>query len=199
MKKLILLLILLFFCVSATLPKQAILLAGQSNMAKSANNIIALMPDYRIINCSVGATSITTWQKGEVQYDNCLALVKRFQADGYIIKGIFWYQGEQDTKERIIASQWKSLFYAFVNDFRTDIGVRAPVIFAQLGAMPVMGREYWANVKYQQRISASDNRQLYMITTSDIHPYCPTLAVHFCEDGYKIIASRFVDRFEEIR
>lgn len=199
MKKLILILLLLVFCTGATPPKQAIVLAGQSNMGKSAENIRLLMTDYLVINCAVGGTSITTWQPGEVQYENCLAKVKNIQNDGYIIKGIFWYQGERDTPNYEIARRWKRLFYRFVNNFRRDTDTNAPVVFAQLGPKPTQpGRIYWQRIKNMQRLSADDNKMLYMITTSDIKPYCPMDAVHFCADGYIEISHRFMDKFMEV-
>lgn len=199
MKKYILLVLLLMFCIASTSPKQAIILAGQSNMGKSAENISLLMPDYLVINCAVGGSSITTWQKGQIQYENCLTKVLNIQEDGYVIEGIFFYQGERDSGNYDVARLWKLYFYRFVNNFRVDIGIQAPIVFAQLGVKPLQdGRLYWSTIKNLQRLSESEDKEIHMIYTGDIKPYCPVSAVHFCPDGYVEIANRFTNRFEEV-
>lgn len=196
--KLFVITILLVFCIAATPQKKAIILAGQSNMGKSAAEIRERMPDYKIINCSVGGSSITSWQRNQENYDHCLKMVKAVQRDGYVISAMFFFQGEKDTVSYNTSRLWKRLFYSFVFNFRKDAGVRVPVIFAQLGKK-VEGHRQWNRVQNLQRLSANDSKQLYMITTDDIVPYCPAQGPHFCPEGYTEIAQRFVDKFNAVK
>lgn len=201
MKKYILLkTLLLMLCLASISEKKAIILAGQSNMGKAAENIRLLMPDYWVINCAVGGTSILTWQPGQDQYNNCLEVTQSAQENGYAIEGIFFYQGERDSPNPEISRSWKRLFYRFVNHFRKDIGINAPVVFAQLGSKPIQdGRRYWNVIKNMQRLSVSETKGLFIIETEDIKPYCPIDGVHFCPEGYAEIAQRFVDEFYVVK
>ena len=193
---LILIIIFTFSSLALSIPKQAIILTGQSNMGKSAMFIRELMPNHRIVNCSVGGSSITEWQKGEYNYEKCLQIVQILQRDGYKIAGIFFFQGERDSHSPLIAIRWKWFFYKFVNNFRSDISERKiPIIFAQLGKKAPIQPGTWGIVQFQQRRSQSSEMNLYMIKTNDIEPYCQELSPHFCPEAYPIIAQRFVDEF----
>lgn len=139
------------------------------------------------------------WQKGEILFERCVDKVRELQGQGYVFRAIFWYQGERDSPNPVIAYRWKQLFYRIINNFKRDTGIKnVPIILAQLGRKPLQdGRAYWHVIQTQQRLAVQRDN-FYLIQTRDIRPYCPYDGVHFCPEGYSEIAQRFISRFEEV-
>ena len=188
MKKLILLTTLLLLAFQSLPP--VVVVSGQSNALQSYPYIS--LAGYDIINCAVGGTSVTKWQRGQVPYENCLDLVA-----GRDIAGILHFQGERDSRNANVYLQWTDLTLQFFNHFREDTnsqGVR--IVYARLGLLPTdVNRPYWNKIKNQQNKLPDFDSTLYMINTSDINPYCPIEGPHWCPEGYQAIADRFEYRF----
>jgi len=193
--------LLLFFFVifiphqiSNAVEKAVIVLTGQSNMARSASNITALLPQYDVINCSKGGTSVTQWQRGNALYEECLGKV-----EGRNIAGIMHFQGERDSYDPIVYSQWSALTLQFFDDFREDTNSSGvTIVYAQLGTPPTdRDRPYWRNIQSQQAYLYLSDPTLRLIRTYNITPYCPETGPHWCSAGYVTIAQRFVSKFLE--
>lgn len=184
-----------------------IILTGQSNMVRSADAIKALMPGYTVVDCSVGGTSVTQWQRGDLIYDECLARIKAEIAQGGVVAGIMHFQGEADTGagDYDAAIQWDVLAYRFVNNIRLDVGGTAkkvPFVYAQLGRKPtdLPERPYWHLVRAKQVELTEEHpaSNLRMVATWNLEPHCPEGGVHWCAEVYPVIAQRFVDKFYEV-
>ena len=117
------------------------------------------------------------------------------------ISAIFFYQGETDSSSMNVASNWKTLFYRFANNFSFDIGNKdIPFIYAQLGKGLFVPKRYWGRISNMQRLIQLEHPEKYhMIYTKDITPYCPENSPHFCPDGYREIARRFVEKYNELQ
>lgn len=180
--------------ISNAVEKAVIVLTGQSNMARSASNITALMPGYDVINCSKGGTSVTQWQRGNALYEDCVAKVQ-----GRNVVGIMHFQGERDSYDPVVYSQWSALTLQFFDNFREDIGADGvTVVYAQLGTPPTdRDRPYWQNIQSQQAHLYESDATLRLIRTYTITPYCPATGPHWCSAGYVTIAQKFVSKFLE--
>ena len=178
--------------VSFVETKQAFVTTGQSNMKGTEPYLKYFLRDYLIITCSVGKTSVLEWQKGTPNYENCLGKVGTAKINGYEIIGMFHYQGEKDTKIQTTSRSWDVLTMRFFDDFRHDIGAsNIRVVYAQLGyPIAAMDVPYWNRVMIKQTNLRSLDPTLRMIVTKDITPYCRN--IHWCPDGYKEIAKRFI-------
>lgn len=79
----------------------------------------SLISDYEIpigwIPATYGATSITSWQKGQVNYDRAIQLVEQATDGANKIKGVLWHQGEQD------GGQTESWYYSRLNNLITSL------------------------------------------------------------------------------
>jgi len=159
-----------------------------------------LLADYTLVCCAIGGTGIDEWQKDGVLYSQCLAAIEQA---GNPVTAIFHFQGERETANRKRAHAWLSLTKTFVRSLRRDIAIwnagnqrEVQFIYAQLGSYPGdFDRPYWryiqnAGAKLQTRIPNA-----HMIQTFDITPYCDK--PHWCEAGYREIASRYFYKFME--
>lgn len=173
-----------------------IILTGQSNMVLSADAIAARMPGYTVVDCSVGGSSVTRWQRGDLIYDRCVAAVRAEIVRGGVVVGIMHFQGERDTYSTV-AFRWKTLTLRFFRDIRRDIGAPAiPIVYAQIGKKPTdKPRPYWYRIQRSATELQIGHPNLYMITTSDLEPHCPSGGVHWCPEVYPKIAGRFVTMF----
>lgn len=170
--------------------KTIIIVVGQSNATGAYPYLQELAVNNIVVNCAVGGTSITQWQRGEPYYEQCVRIIKRYMERGRMVEWIFFMQGEKDTLDRDTAYAWLELFYSFENSFREDLGIDAPLIVAQIGSLPILNNHpYWAVVKNQQANIPN------VFSTTDIKPYCPPEGVHFCDAGHAEIAERAIETF----
>lgn len=172
--------------------KPVIVLTGQSNMMRSYDQVVLQMPDYEIINCAVGGTSITQWQRGMDVYENCVSIVR-----GKNVVGVFHFQGEHEAGNPDTYNLWSSLTLKFFRTFLVDIASPdATIVYAQLGSLPT-NREYpyWSNIQNQQDRFNEFHPEYPMVITNDIVPYCPVSGPHWCEEGYTRIAKRFIRKY----
>jgi len=174
-----------------------IVLTGQSNMVRSAPHIAALLPDYTVINCAVGGTSVTPWQKGEAVYEKCVAKVLPEIRNGGQVAGILHFQGEADAQEYEVARRWHTLTQQFLLTLRADLDApTALFVYGKLGKRPLAaGYPHWYIVNIKQEKLLADHPEYRMIYTSDLEPHCPPEGVHWCDDVYPVLAGRFVEAF----
>jgi len=189
----------LFFCV-IFLPHQfekaIIVLTGQSNMARSAPYITKAMPEYTVVNCAKGGTSVAQWQRGAAVYQNCVTKLQ-----GRKVVAIFHFQGERDSYDEVVAPQWTMLTQQFFDDFREDTNSPgAKIVFAQLGTPPTdRERPYWRSIQSQQANLERNDPTITMVRTYNITPYCPIEGPHWCGAGYIEISKLFVNNLRKLK
>lgn len=171
-----------------------VIVTGQSNGKGTGKALAKLLPNYTIINCAVGGSSVLEWQKGETNYNNCLAEVLSALENGATLRGLFHAQGEHETNTEEKASQWKTLTRKFIKNFLAQISHNnLPVAFAQLGPVPYLERPYWEYLQRQQNKLSVENPEFKMVVTKDIKPYTPANGLHWSQTNYSIIAKRVIN------
>jgi len=89
----------------------------------------------------------------------------------YAIKGVLWYQGENDVHH---ASLYSSLFKTLITEWRKIWGHDIPFIFAQLapfGEWLALDGKLFPEIRMQQEIISKTVPDCYMISTSDVGMY----------------------------
>ncbi|KAK4352118.1 hypothetical protein RND71_027636 [Anisodus tanguticus] len=89
-----------------------------------ANAILKKDPNFGVIGlvpCSKSGTGIHAWLRGNLPYDQLLARTKVALRDGGTIRGLLWYHGESDSKDKYTARCYKSKFIKFIQDIRADL------------------------------------------------------------------------------
>uniref|UniRef100_A0A5B7C9U5 Sialate O-acetylesterase domain-containing protein n=1 Tax=Davidia involucrata TaxID=16924 RepID=A0A5B7C9U5_DAVIN len=74
-----------------------------------------------LVPCAVGGTGISKWSRGTSLYNDLVRRAEVALLDGGTIRGILWYQGENDTISRIDADLYKQRLEKFFLDLRTDL------------------------------------------------------------------------------
>lgn len=173
---------------------EAIVVTGQSNAKGTGHKLIQVMPNHLIINTAEGGTSIEEWGKGTALYNRAVQQVFECLRSGNRIVGMFHFQGEGNTNSIKKAKNYKKATVEFFNKFRLQCGLtNVPLVFAQLGLKPTSAfpeYTYWEFIQSQQRNISHQFPTYKMIKTYDINPYCPANGVHWCEEGYTLIANR---------
>jgi hypothetical protein len=180
--------------------------AGFSPALSFASAILERHPEMLIglIPCAMDDTTIQDWQRNpseQTLYGSCLKRARTASTMG-TISGILFFQGESDALDQkknpgIILSpnQWADKFFAFVADWRNDLGQpELPVVFAQIGNNTRPNRyPKWEVVQEQQ----SSVRMTFckMITTNDL---ALKDTVHFTTESYQVIGKRFAEAYLEI-
>ena len=86
----------------------------------------------------------------------------------YAIKGVLWYQGENDVHH---ASLYSRLFETLITEWRKIWGQDIPFIFAQLapfGEWLALDGKLFPEIRMQQEIISKTVPNCYMISTSDV-------------------------------
>lgn len=142
-----------------------VLAMGQSNMlgvpgGNPAVGFQSVYPNLRVINCSVGGTSIAQWPIQGQYFLDCLAAV----GHDHVI-AILWYQGESDAYNGM--TDWDLRFTGLVRAWRGLLGP-VPVVYAQLAtADPAFGwYNTWGLIKSQQASINLDNTAI--VITEDL-------------------------------
>lgn len=91
-------------------------------------------PSYLAENGANGSMSGGLYRKFIEQVKISVA---EYEAHGYTvqIKGVFWMQGESDSKQSGITSKYPKLFEYLVNDMRKDLGA---IVETDLSALPIV-------------------------------------------------------------
>ncbi len=143
------------------------------------------------INCSVGGTAVSEWQKTAPQgyYQACLAA-----AVGHNIDGILWEQGEAEAEQGdpAICDAWTGLFTTMINSFRADIGnPRAVVLYTRLGqasGLPNTQEERQA----QEAVHIQYGRMV------DLDSIKVPLGLHYNPEDYPKIAQLYASTYYEL-
>lgn len=189
--------------IKNTVPEYVVF-AGQSNALAGNGLSLSFIQTLQIeghlgiqIECAVGGTSITQWQKGQLLYEECLAQMRI-----HTPKAIIFWQGEADvnTLER---TTWAVKFNAMVNNLRTDLGQQIPVIYVQLGDGPT-GEMAGPNWQEMRAVQASVyNAGVYMFDATFAHKWHKmnddgNVDVHYIPQGYteigKALANEYLER-----
>lgn len=99
-----------------------------------ANTLLSKDPSIGVIGlvpCAIGETSLKQWSRGEKLYNTMIERTKAAlaEADGAVLRGLLWYQGEGDTGTMEVAVSYKTRFEKFVADVRADLQAPAlPVV-----------------------------------------------------------------------
>ncbi|XP_055833659.1 probable carbohydrate esterase At4g34215 [Solanum dulcamara] len=89
-----------------------------------ANAILKQDPNFGVIGlvpCSKSGTGIHAWIRGNLPYDQLISRAKFSLRHGGTIRGLLWYHGESDTKDKYTARYYKSKFIKFIQDLRADL------------------------------------------------------------------------------
>ncbi|KAL7116985.1 hypothetical protein ACP275_03G042100 [Erythranthe tilingii] len=82
----------------------------------SSIGVIGLVP------CAIGATNLTSWSRGHVNYNRMLMRAQAALSGGRgIIRAILWFQGEGDAVLEQDAMCYKEKLKTFFNDIRSDL------------------------------------------------------------------------------
>jgi hypothetical protein len=101
-----------------------IIITGQSNAKQTGNALVNILQARHIgvINCAVGGSEVTEWQKGSDNYMTALFAANECLEAGDRIVGMFHMQGEAESGNIIKAAKWKVLTLKFSGSsgFRLD-------------------------------------------------------------------------------
>ncbi|XP_047336562.1 probable carbohydrate esterase At4g34215 [Impatiens glandulifera] len=91
-----------------------------------ANSILSRNPNLEtvgLVPCAVGGTNISQWEKGSFLYNQMIrrTLAAAAAAGGGAIRGVLWYQGESDTKEKKDSELYKGKLKMFFINLRSDL------------------------------------------------------------------------------
>lgn len=150
--------------------------------------------DVTIIQCSVGGSSIDSWQPGNTNFSNC--------RDQWLSQGspkvdvLLWMQGEAEgmSGNVAMANQWADQFQNTVDGLRLQMG-QMPVVYSQIGPNPgSQGQpiyEAWEVVKAHQ-----DNLMMinaYRVKSDDLS--LSDAWVHFDSTSYDTIGRRMFEAY----
>lgn len=154
-----------------------------------------------LVPCAKSSSAILDWQRNlsdRSLYGSCLKRARAASPMGRV-SGVLFFQGETDAADperyarfRPRASDWSSLFAAFVSDLRDDLGEQdLPVVFAQIGTVATPDEmPNWELVRAQQREVSLPF--VAMIATDDLSRLDE---VHFTADSYRVIGERFAEAY----
>ncbi|MCL4215959.1 MAG: sialate O-acetylesterase [Candidatus Hydrogenedentes bacterium] len=148
-----------------------------------------------LVPCAHGGTSIEQWDPalkdrgGDSLYG---AMYRRFQSIGGDVRGVLWYQGENNTQELENAQAYHDKFIDFVNAVRTDFNApELPFIFVQLGRRLPNDKDpaAWNTLQIAQLQAESELSHVRMAATVDLplDDY-----IHISTQGLKTLGKRLV-------
>lgn len=152
---------------------------GQSNMGLNQHNVEKALkdaygPGVVLSRCAVGGSSIDEWQPGSPNYVNAVNIVKANQALGYTVKGLFMMHGERDARMGMPRGEYAHKAVTMLSRLHADIGYPwMPVIFGQLGALPVTGfdADKWQAIRWAQQDILIGRPAYKMFQTAHLGPY----------------------------
>lgn len=129
-----------------------------SNLAFADEMVRLRQRDIGLIPCAKGSSSITQWQPGNLArttlYGSMVARCIKAAERG-VLKGILFYNGEEDSRTSVNANAYAANFQNFVNGIRVDLGIAdLPIIVTEVGPLTgseISERPYWSTVQAQQR------------------------------------------------
>jgi sialate O-acetylesterase len=151
-----------------------------------------------LIPCAHGGTSMDQWSPDlKEQGGNSLygAMLNRISLVNYKIKGILWYQGENDTDENL-SEKYQQKMLKFIDSLRRDVNnPNLPFLYVQIGRLRINGlpESRWRaveRVRESQRQIMSLRSNVYMAVSCDL-PLDD--AVHISADGQKRLGIRLAE------
>jgi len=148
-----------------------------------------------LIPCAHGGTSIDQWSpalkdKGGASLYG--SMYRRFLAAGGCVRGVLWYQGENDTRDLAAANAYHDKFVDFVAAVRRDLGdPELPFYFAQLGRrLRQPEPERWDILRNAQLQAEGELADCGMVATIDLPLYD---YIHISTQGLKTLGRRFAE------
>lgn len=139
-----------------------------------------------IIQCSVGGSSIESWQPGNTNFSRCSDYWKSRGSPP--ISVILWMQGEAEAMSNK-PEGWSGQFEYAISSLRSIVG-SVPVVYAQIGPNPASPEtesyHSWKSIQEQQEMLSIPNS--YMVKTSDLS--LSDNWVHFDVSSYDTIGKR---------
>ncbi len=139
----------------------------------------------RLVSCSLNGSYMDSWVPGAIYYTACAAQIRT----AVPIAGVLFYQGESDALYQQRADIWASQFRRFVVGMQ-HLTHNAPVMFAQLGPLPVQQpfQVAWNLVKAQQ--ASIRMVGVKMVRTDDL-AVMPPAGVHHTAAAERAVGLRF--------
>jgi len=175
---------------------------GQSNAAGMINaSGLDTKLNARIIGCAKNGQLMDAFEPDYFNlsiYGDCFNKIKTWQANGGIIKGVIFWQGESDASYKFgydglpIADHWTQKFYRLFNALNSDIGCHVPWVLVDLNDFyNHSDLVYWGRMRYYQR-----HTQHADVTHIDSSPY-PFLTddKHLTPVGYDQIGTDIANMF----
>ncbi len=151
-----------------------------------------------LIPCAHGGTSMDQWSPTlKDEGDNSLygAMINRIKLAGGKIKGVLWYQGENDSDERL-SETYESKMLNFIDCLRRDVNdPEMPFLYVQIARLRIKGlpESRWRaveKIREAQRRLMSLRPYTYMVTACDL-PLDD--AVHISYDGQQRLGRRLAE------
>lgn len=137
-----------------------------------ANALAGLRPgrEVGLVPCAKGSTNLDQWARNlsrSTLYGSMIARAKEAAAQG-VLKGLIFYQGENDADTLDHANTWDDRCYDFIANVRSDLGISdLAVIVTALGPDPGNPSfPYHANVRSAQLAMTGSN--LAVVTAADL-------------------------------
>jgi sialate O-acetylesterase len=148
-----------------------------------------------LIPCAFGGTSLVEWEPAlREQGDASLYgfMYKRFKQAGGRVRGIIWYQGENEASgDELSRAMYADRFVQFVAALRRDMDApELPVIMAQLCRFPRADAEIprgWDLMREIQRNLADRLPHVHLIPTIDLPQYD---GLHISYAAQKVLGRR---------
>jgi sialate O-acetylesterase len=128
-----------------------------------------------LIQVAKNGTAIASWttygggNNGKLYKDNVMPI------QPYAVRGVIWYQGEDDGSQLSTATQYYHMLPGLIANWRSDWGQGDfPFLYVQLA--PIQGRPYWANVRDAQ-VCTLTTPNTAMACIIDV-PTIPATAMH---------------------
>lgn len=198
------------------------LLGGQSNakalgaerLEKALENELGTdttKHETRVFSYAVGGTSLhrdwkadgtdnagqdgARYKAFQSNLDLYLNQVKRANPDAQVnIKGMFWHQGEKDSKDEATAQNYDENLTRFIQDVRTTTGVEnLPFMIGRLSDSQAVRRlPHLATVQQNQDAVAAADPNAVSVNMDSISD---RTNVHFSQDGYNKMADLFAKAY----
>ncbi|MGE5272287.1 MAG: sialate O-acetylesterase [Verrucomicrobiota bacterium] len=141
-------------------------------------------PTVGLIVCGSPHTSMASWKGRKKLYRKCEQQAR--SSEGRIV-GFVFVEGTWDSSKATIANSWPKAFREVLKAFRSDLGVDAPAVVAQIGQIQGPKFKYVDAVRTAQGQAALE-RQTAVVDTSDL-AIAPN-GVDFTSDAYQTLGER---------
>lgn len=152
-----------------------------------------------LIPCADGGTSIKSWQKGSILYDNAV-LISRLAMRSSKFSGFLWHQGESDAITEDTVAEYKAQLVKFIKDIRADLNAEElPFIMGELSHSVSPD---WARAELIEEI----NSIIYEV--AEELPSCAVVSsdglsmksdgIHFSAPALRVFGRRYFNAYKKI-